>query len=65
LYVKFRVDQEEGALKRDGNNLHYDLEIQIIEAILGTTKDINIPIIGKRSIGIDFGTQMGTTITIK
>ena len=65
LYVKFRVEQENGDLKRDGNNLHYDLEIQIIEAILGTTKDINIPIIGKRSISIDSGTQMGTTITIK
>ena len=65
LYVKFRVEQEEGTLKRDGNDLHYDLEIQIIEAILGTTKDINIPIIGKRSISIDSGTQMGTTITIK
>ena len=65
LYVKFRVEQEDGDLKRDGNNLHYDLEIQIIEAILWTTKDINIPIIGKRSISIDSGTQMGTTLTIK
>lgn len=65
LYVKFRVEQEEKWLKRDGNNLHYDLEIHIIEAVLWTTKDINIPIIGKRSIDIASWTQVGTSLTIK
>ncbi len=64
LYVKFRVEQEEKWLKRDGNNLHYDLEINIVEAILGTSKDVQIPIIGKRTIQIDSGTQMWTSITI-
>jgi len=33
--------------------LHYDLEIDIVEAVLGTKKEIQIPIIGKRNISID------------
>jgi DnaJ-class molecular chaperone len=34
LYIKFKVEQEEKEIKRDGINLHYDLEIQLVEAVL-------------------------------
>ena len=65
LYIKFRVEQTEKWLSRDGTNLHYDLEINLVEAVLGTTKDITLPIVGKRTIEIPAGTQPSTTVTIK
>ena len=52
LYIKFRVKQEEKELKRDWVNLHYNLEIDVVEAILWTKKEINIPILWKRTIEI-------------
>jgi molecular chaperone DnaJ len=36
----------------------------LIEAILGTKKEINIPVIGKRSISLDAGTQPESTIKV-
>jgi len=62
LYVRFVVQQNEKWLQREGYDLHYELEIDVIEAILGTTKEINIPILGKRTIVIDAGTQVGSVI---
>lgn len=62
LYIRFSVVSEEKGLVRDGVNLHYEIEIDAVEAVLGTTKDINIPIIGKRSITIDAGTQPETQL---
>ncbi len=62
LYVKFSVNLQEKNLERDGTDLHYKVEIDVIEAILGTQKDITLPILGKRTISIDPGTQMGTII---
>lgn len=64
LYVKFFVRSEEKNLRRDGVNLYYDLEIDVVEATLGTKKDINIPIIWKRTITIDAGTQPETTLKL-
>lgn len=64
LYVRFRVSEEEKWLKRDGVNLYYDLEIDLVEAVLGTTKEINIPIIWKRTIKIDSWTQFWTVINL-
>ena len=64
LYIKFRVKQEEKGLKRDWVNLHYELEIDVIEAILWTKKDINIPVIWKRAIEIKAWTWDSTIIKI-
>lgn len=64
LYVKFRVSTEEKWLVRDGTDLHYDIEVDVIEAILGTTKEINIPVIGKRKIEIKSGTEDSTIIKV-
>lgn len=64
LYVRFKVNTIEKNLIRKWVDLHLDLEIDVIEAILGTTKEINIPIIGKRNIVVDSGTQVWTVIKI-
>lgn len=64
LYVKFRVEKEEKWLRREWEDLHYDLEIDVIEAILWTKKEVNIPIIWKREIEIKAWTQANTTIKI-
>ncbi len=52
LYIKFWVETEEKWLQRDWVNLHYEIEIEVVEAILGTTKEISIPVIWKRIIDI-------------
>ena len=62
LYVRFKVNLNEKNLTRKWVDLHYDLEIDVIEAILWTTKEINIPIIWKRTIVIDAWTQVWTII---
>ena len=64
LFVKFNVPTQEKGLKRDGVDLHYETEIDVIEAVLGTTKDINIPIIWKRTIEVKAGTQHGTVLKV-
>ena len=64
LYIKFNVPTEEKGLKRDGENLYYTIEVDVIEAILGTKKEINIPIIWKRTIEIKSGTQDWAVIKI-
>lgn len=64
LFIRFRVSLEEKGLNRKWTDLFYDLEIDIIEAILGTDKEINIPVIWKRTIKIDQWTQFWTVIKL-
>lgn len=64
LYVKFKVSLEEKWLKRDGEDLYYDLEVDVLEAILWCDKEIAIPIIWKRTIKIAAWTQVWTVIKI-
>lgn len=64
LYVKFSVDSEEKGLKRDWVDLYYELEIDVLESILGTKKSISIPIIWKRQIEIKPWTQAATIIKL-
>ena len=64
LYIRFHVQTEEKWLVRDGVDLHYDLEIDFIEAVLGTKKEVNIPVIWKRNISIVAGTQAESVIKI-
>lgn len=64
LYVRFYVQESEKWLTRDGVDLHYTLEIDLIEAILGTKKEIQIPILGRRTISIDAGTQAESILKI-
>jgi molecular chaperone DnaJ len=57
-------EEEEKELKRDGDNLHYDLYISIPDAILGT--DIEVPTVtGKAKIKVEAGVQSGKTLRLK
>lgn len=57
-------EQEDAELKRDGNNLIYDLHISFIDATLGTS--VEVPSInGKVRIKIDPGTQSGKILRLR
>jgi molecular chaperone DnaJ len=57
-------EQEDKLLKRDGNNLIYDLYISLIDAALGTT--VEVPTIsGKAKIKIEPGTQSGKILRLR
>jgi molecular chaperone DnaJ len=57
LYITFSVPSREGGLERDGHTLHYSVRISPAEATLGGSKDIEIPIIGKKTLQIEKWTQ--------
>lgn len=57
-------ESEDKQLKRDGNNIIYDLHISFIDATLGTS--IEVPSIGgKVRIKIDPGTQSGKILRLR
>jgi molecular chaperone DnaJ len=57
-------EQEDTHLKRDGNNLVYDLYISFIDAALGTT--VEVPSVGGRlKIKIEPGTQSGKVLRLR
>lgn len=64
LYVRFSIKNEEKNLKRKWVNLFFDLDIDVVEAVLWTSKELNIPIIWKRTITIEPWTQFGSIIKI-
>ena len=57
-------EQEDSHLKRDGNNLIYDLYISFVDAALGTS--VEVPAVGgKVKIKIDPGTQSGKILRLR
>ncbi len=59
------IDEEvHNELKRDGNNLHYDLYISFPEAVLGASKEIPA-INGKVRVKVEKGTQSGKVLRLK
>jgi molecular chaperone DnaJ len=57
-------EQEDKQLKRDGNNLIYDLHISFVDAALGTS--LEVPAVGGRvKIKIDPGTQSGKVLRLR
>ena len=57
-------EQEDKDLKRDGNNLVYDLHINFVDAALGTS--VEVPSVGgKVRIKIDPGTQGGKILRLR
>ncbi len=57
-------EEEHPDLKRDGNNVIYDLHISFIDASLGTS--VEVPTIGgKAKISIEAGTQGGKILRLK
>ena len=65
LYITFTVPESEGWLTRDGSDLHYSIHISPAEAVLGVVRNIDLPILGKRSIDIKAGTQHGLVIVFR
>jgi len=51
-------------LKREGTNVHYDLYINLSEAVLGISKEVET-VTGKVKIKIDAGTQSGKILRLK
>lgn len=59
------IDEEEDkALKRDGNNLHYDLYVSFPDVVLGTSTEIPTAN-GRVRVKIDKGTQSGKVLRLK
>jgi molecular chaperone DnaJ len=57
-------ETEDKLLKRDGNNLVYDLYISFVDAALGT--NVEVPSVGgKVKIKIDPGTQSGKILRLR
>ena len=65
LYIVFEVPEREGWLIREWADLHYTVKISPAEAALGVTKNLDIPILGKKNLDIDAGTQTGETRTYR
>lgn len=57
-------EKEHDTLKREGENLHYDLYISFPEAVLGTSKEIDT-VTGKVRIKIDQGAQSGKILRLR
>lgn len=60
-----QIEEEEHAeLKREGNNLYYDLYVNFADAALGTS--VEVPLVkGRAQIKIDAGTQSGKILRLK
>ncbi|MEJ2163365.1 MAG: molecular chaperone DnaJ [Robiginitalea sp.] len=56
--------EEHPTLKREGDNLHYDLYISFPDAILGTSKEIDT-VSGKVRIKLDPGIQSGKILRLR
>lgn len=64
LYIKVQVKLDEKWLVRKWENLYYTLQVDLLEAILWTEKEVLFPIIWKRKIKIPAGTQFWTKIKL-
>ncbi len=56
--------QEHDTLKREGDNLHYDLYISISEAVLGSSREIDA-VGGKVRIKLEAGIQSGKILRLR
>jgi len=55
---------EHPSLKRNGQNLHYDLYVNFIDAVLGGQSEVPL-IEGKAKINIEPGTQSGKLVRLR
>lgn len=56
--------EDHATLKREGDNLHYDLYVSISEAVLGTSKEID-SVGGKVRIKLESGIQSGKILRLR
>jgi molecular chaperone DnaJ len=57
-------EREHDTLKREGDNLHYDMYVSIPDAVLGTSKEIDT-VTGKVRIKVDSGVQSGKILRLR
>jgi len=57
-------EQEHETLKREGDNLHYDLYVSLPDAVLGTSKEIDT-VTGKVRIKVEAGVQSGKILRLR
>ena len=57
-------EKEHDTLKREGDNLHYDLYISLPDAVLGTSKEIDT-VTGKVRIKVEPGVQSGKILRLR
>jgi molecular chaperone DnaJ len=57
-------EEDHATLKREGDNLHYDMYISLPDAVLGTSKEIDT-VTGKVRIKIDAGVQSGKILRLR
>lgn len=65
LYLIFRIPQEFDWLKRDWDNLHYELLVDPIEAVLWSKRKEKIPLLWERTIEIKPWTQDGDILKFR
>ncbi len=65
LFVTFEVPEKEAWFTRDGSTLHYTVNITPPEAVLGIKKNIDLPVLGKKTINIDAWTQHDTIMRFR
>jgi molecular chaperone DnaJ len=65
LYIGFEVPEREGGLERDGADLHYTVKLSPALATLWGKLEIEIPILGKRTLEIKHGTQGSETLKFR
>lgn len=57
-------EKEDQVLKREGDNLHYDLYVSLPDAVLGASKEIDA-VTGKVRIKLDPGVQSGKILRLR
>jgi len=57
-------EEDHSTLKREGDNLHYDMYVSLPDAVLGTSKEIDT-VTGKVRIKIDAGVQSGKILRLR
>ncbi|RKE90842.1 molecular chaperone DnaJ [Ichthyenterobacterium magnum] len=57
-------EEDHATLKREGDNLHYDLYVSLPDAVLGTSKEIDT-VTGKVRIKVEAGVQSGKILRLR
>ncbi|MDD2916658.1 MAG: DnaJ C-terminal domain-containing protein, partial [Candidatus Gracilibacteria bacterium] len=65
LYITFNIPDSIDGLTREDANLYYTVEIDPVEAVLGTKKTLKLPVLGERILEIKSGTQHGEILKFK
>lgn len=65
LYLHFSVPSEDHGLTREGPDLHFPVDLDPAEMVLGCKKTIEIPVVGAHEVEVPTGSQHGKSIRFK